>query len=112
MALWGTAAPYMDQRLGLTIVTRPSVEVVDHVVPGLILLAVGIAAATGRRLRLEAALLAMLAALWMAATHVPLLVQAAQGLVTLEAALFHSLPGIALLALTVGVAARAWWEDK
>ncbi len=110
LALWAIAVPYSARPLGLTVATRPIVEVVDHVVPGLVVLMVGAAATIIGRLRLEAALLALLAALWMTGTHLPLLAQAARGEATWAAALFHSLPGIALLILAVDASLWAWRE--
>lgn len=105
-------APYVSTALGLPLATLPLNEVVDHVVPGAVV--VGIAwwsLARGRR-SLAGSLASLVAATWMVATHVPLLVQAAQGLVPAETALIHSIPGIlvlltALMATVVDFVATA-----
>lgn len=105
LAALGTAAPYLAVPLGLEVNVPAGVEVVDHVVPGAVLLAVAGSAIAARTLPLAAALTAVLASFWMAATHVPLL---ADGDEPLGAALWHSLPGFGLLALSTAAAAYAW----
>lgn len=111
VGLWGATPPWSGPWLGWGVAGVPTdIEVVDHAVPGAILVAVAVAGLAGR-LPLAAALVSVLASLWMTATHVPLLNQAAQGRVTLDSALFHSLPGLVLLPLTVAAAAWAWRAD-
>lgn len=112
LALWGTVAPYAGPPLGLVVQARPVVEVVDHVVPGMVLLAVGAFALAVARLPLEAALAAVLAGLWMTATHVPLLVQVGSGAVSLASALWHSVPGILLLIVASAAAVLAWGDQS
>jgi hypothetical protein len=112
LATWGALAPYIATALGLIVVVRPIVEVVDHVIPGVILLAVAAAALATRRFPLVAALAAALASLWMTATHVPLVIQGARGGVSMAAALFHSIPGMAALVVSVVAVVLAWDEEK
>lgn len=101
LALWGMLAPYAGRLAGFEVNTRPIVEVIDHVVPGLVLLLLAaLAGGTGRG-SLPAALLGVLAAFWMVATHVPLVVEAAAGGVEWGAAMWHSLPGLLLLVITL-----------
>ena len=90
-------APYVSNAVGLPLSTLSINEVVDHVVPGAIV--VGIAwfsLLRGRRF-LAGSLVSLVAGTWMFATHVPLLVQAAQGIVPIQTALIHSVPGILVL---------------
>lgn len=108
---WGTVAPYAGLPLGLVVEAPPVVEVVDHVVPGLVLLAVGTFALAAGRLPIEAALVAVLAGLWMTATHVPLLLQVGSGAVDLASALWHSLPGILVLTIASAAAVLAWSDQ-
>jgi hypothetical protein len=90
-------APYVSTALGLHLSTLPLNEVVDHVVPGAIVIAVAWVSIIRGRRSLAGSLLALVAGVWMVATHVPLLVQAGQGLVPLQTALLHSIPGILVL---------------
>lgn len=105
-AAWGTSAPYVGNAAGLEVNTRAIVEVVDHVIPGAVLMLVGLGLA--RWTSLSLALVGVLAALWMAGTHLPLVVQAASGGVDWTAALWHSVPGFALFVLTVGATVPAY----
>lgn len=107
LAVWLAATPYVAPAFGFTLTLDPLVEVVDHVVPGVVVVA---ACATALLLRRRpsaayaftiAAALSMLGGLWATATHVPLLVQARQGLVTWGAAFFHSTPGVVLMVVAL-----------
>lgn len=80
------------------------VEVADHLIPGMVVLA-ACSAALALRLRdtmlLVAGMAVALAGFWMTATHLPLILQAKNGEATWDAALYHSLPGLAVLAVGV-----------
>lgn len=111
VTVWGAIPPWVGPWVGWDVQNVPlSVELVDHALPAVILAAVAVAGLAGW-LPLLVALVGVLAGLWMTATHVPLLGQAADGLVGWDAALFHSLPGILLLALTVAAAVWAWRDE-
>lgn len=80
---------------------RPTdrVEIADHVVPGLVVIALSLVALwagsgrwQGSSAMLSAGLTVLLAGCWMVATHVPLLAQAARDEVGSGAALFHNAP--------------------
>lgn len=79
------------------------VEIVDHPLPALAVLAVAAWAARVRRpdeTRLfVGGLIIALAGIWMTAAHAPLVVQAVQGQVRWTAAIHHTLPGLATLLL-------------
>lgn len=97
--VWGILAPYAGRPVGLIVDAMPIVEVVDHVIPGAAVLAVaGLSLAAGHRF-FAGSLLVLLAGIWMTATHVPLLVQAANGGASISAALFHSIPGLVIMVL-------------
>lgn len=107
LAVWLALVPSVAPALGYTLDLDPVVEVVDHVVPGVVILVV-IAAALLLRARPSApyafaigAALSLLAGLWATATHVPLLAQAQQGLVTWGAATFHSVPGVVVMVVAL-----------
>lgn len=110
LGAWAVAAPYLGPILGLVVATRPIVEVVDHVLPGLAVLGIALLTILTGRLPLAAALLAVLASLWMAGTHIPLLLQVRSGGAQLPSALWHAAPGILLLTLTVAAAVVVWTE--
>lgn len=96
---WGLVVPYAGRPLGLTVNTLPGIEVVDHVIPGAAVVVVAGVALFRRRRTLFTSLVATAAGGWMTATHVPLLRQAAKGQESMGAALWHSLPGMVLLAI-------------
>ena len=108
LGLWGAAAPYAGRALDLVVNTTATVEVVDHVVPGAVILAVAVFALVTARISLPAALLAALASFWMTATHVPLLLQVPKDQVGLAPALWHSLPGMAVFVVALAATVMAW----
>ncbi len=111
LGVLATVAPYAGRALGLAVDTRAIVEVLDHPVPGALVIAVGGYGTLRGRVPLPAALLATLAGFWMAATHLPLLAQVGDGRAQLDAALFHSLPGIGVLVVAIATAALAWFDE-
>lgn len=109
VAAWAVLPPYV----GPALATEPRVEVVDHVVPGLVVLAVsaGALVAGARPAQtgvgmFAAGLAVVLAGFWMTATHVPLLAQAARAEAPVGAAVYHTLPGLAVVAVGVAWAVR------
>ena len=111
-ALWATVVPYLARALDLRVEVPASVEIVDHVVPGVLALAaaaVWLALLRRRAGRpnelasLVAPALAFLAGFWITATHVPLVIDAAQGAVPWGPALLHGSAGppLAVLGLLV-----------
>lgn len=98
---WALIPPYIGPALD----TAQRVEIVDHVVPGIFVLATSIGSlVVGRRratgaLAFLAGLGIILAGVWMTATHVPLVLQAARQEAPWVATVYHSLPGLAVLGL-------------
>ncbi len=112
LGAWGLTAPYAGEALGFEVNVRPIVEVVDHVVPGVaVLAAAAFALATGR-LPLIPAMLSALAGFWMTSTHLPLLLQVRDQMVGLGAALWHSVPGILILLVSAVAVIVAWPEEE
>ncbi len=110
-AVWATLPPYS----GPSLTASRQAEVVDHVVPGAVLMiasAVGLVAARGFRhsapTMLACGLLVALSGVWMTATHVPLVVQAGGGGISWAAVAYHAAPGLAVLALGAVWTARTW----
>ena len=99
--------------------TEMRVEVADHVIPGLVVLAVSVAVLVRARrnvlesgmLPLVAGFVIMLAGLWMTATHIPLVGQARRGenQVSYLDAGWHTVPGLVVLVLGL-LWTAAWWS--
>lgn len=112
VAAWALLPPYTGPELG----TSQRVEVADHVVPALLMVAVSVATLVRARrpgpslLPLGSGLGVVLAGLWMTATHVPLVAQATRDEVTAGTAAYHTAPGLVVLAVGV-VWVAAHWGD-
>lgn len=98
---WALLPPYTGPALN----TESRVEFVDHVVPGIVILAISALAFLfawrrgGSSILLPAGLGIFLAGFWMTATHAPLVLQATRQEAPWGATVYHSLPGLAVLAL-------------
>lgn len=98
---WALIPPYTGPALN----TAERVEFVDHVVPGIVVIAISAlaflfasrAAAAGALF--PAGLGIFLAGFWMSATHAPLVLQAIRDQAPWGATIYHSVPGLAVLAL-------------
>lgn len=104
---WTAIVPYLGAALGYDVNVSATVEVVDHVVPGAVVVAAGLylrRLAAGRELAgaryaLLAAGASFLAGFWVFATHLPLLGDASDGAVSWEAAIWHSIAGLPVAGL-------------
>ena len=99
---WAVVPPY----LGPALATDARVEIADHVVPAIVILALSTALVVRRAaipaiVMFAAGLTIALAGLWMFLTHVPLLAQAARGQAPVLAVAWHSVPGVAVIVLGV-----------
>lgn len=98
---WALLPPYTGPALN----TAGRVEFADHVVPGVAVVAISaLALAVSRRtdpdrILFAAGLGVILAGFWMTATHLPLVLQATRAQAPWGATVYHSLPGLAVLAL-------------
>lgn len=100
-AAWAGAVPYVADVLGARLDVAASVEVVDHVVPAVAVLAAAVvlvAAGPGELRWSIAAGATFLAGFWIIATHVPLVLEALDGVTPWDAALLHSSAGLPVLA--------------
>ncbi|MGQ0744469.1 MAG: hypothetical protein ACT4OS_09075 [Acidimicrobiales bacterium] len=102
---------------GPALATARRVEIADHVIPGVILLAVSatVLAVTARHalpatILLSAGLAVVLCGLWMTLTHLPLAVLASKGQAPWAATVYHTAPGLAILAVGIVWARRFWSE--
>lgn len=112
--------PYLGPPLGLELNVTAKLEVVDHVVPGvLVAVCAGLAAALIRRDgAAEASIpvlaltgLCLLAGLWQLATHVPLVFQAGEPQSPWGSVVLHSSPGPLILALALWLTLRTTAAD-
>ena len=100
---WALIPPYTGPPLN----TAAQVEFVDHVVPGIVVIAISALAflfagrADAAAALFPAGLGIVLAGFWMSATHAPLVLQAVREEAPWGATIYHSLPGIAVLGLGV-----------
>lgn len=113
VGLWGVLPRFLDSGLN----TEDTVEVVDHVIPGVIVVIVSlIALAVARRsakpgpLLFIAGLVVLLAGLFMVATHVPLVMQATRGEAPWGGTVFHTSAALAVFGLGLLWASTYWSE--
>lgn len=112
LAVWATVAPYVGPTLGFVVQTRAVNEFVTHSVPGVPVLAVAAFAWAVRRFSLPTALVAVLCGFWMTGTHLPLLLQAANGGIDWPSAIWHSTPGLAIFVVSAAIATYAFLEER
>jgi len=104
---WTAIVPYLGELIGLVVKVPARVEVVDHVIPGLLVVAAALylRRLAGRRplagagAALLAAGVSFLAGFWVLATHLPLLQDASEELVSWEAAIWHSIAALPIVGL-------------
>ena len=113
VGLWGALPRFVDSGL----LTEDRVEVVDHVVPGLVVVVVSLVALVVARRSARpgpvlflAGLVVTLAGLFMFATHVPLVMQATRGEAPWGGTVFHTSAALAVFGLGLLWAATYWSE--
>ncbi len=110
LGVWSIAVPFAATALGMHLKVTRRLEIADHVVPGLVIAGAAVLLIVARRRPVPDAWMApaslgiaFLGGLWITATHVPLILQAADGRVGApwDASIFHSLwgPPIVLVSL-------------
>lgn len=113
VGVWGMLPRFLKSGLN----TEDSVEVVDHVVPGVVVVVVSLVAlAVARRspkpgpFLFVAGLVVLLAGLFMFATHVPLVMQATRDEAPWGGTVFHTSAALAVFGLGMLWAAAYWSE--
>ena len=111
VGVWGSLPRFVDSGL----LTEDRVEVVDHVVPGVVVIVVSlISVAVARRsakpgpVLFVAGLVVLLAGLFMVATHVPLVMQATRDEAPWGGTVFHTSAALAVFGLGLLWAATYW----
>lgn len=117
VGVWAVIPPYVHAFGKLNVESR--VEFADHVVPGIVVLAVSAlglvllrSASPSPMLLFVGGAAIALAGLWMVATHLPLVNQARDGIVPGGAVAWHSLPGLAVSLLGVAWTIRFWDSEE
>lgn len=111
---WAVVPPYLGPKLDVA----GRVEVADHVVPGIVVLLATLVTVLGlRRARASlvafvAGLVILLAGMWMVATHLPLVRQAMRHEARVGAVIFHTVPGLAVVALGLVWSVMAWSDSS
>jgi hypothetical protein len=114
LGAWTIGVPYLGHAIGFGVDVAGRVEIVDHVVPGSLVLITGTwlfvrgrgGRRRGARTTLIGAGVTFLAGFWVLATHVPLLADAARGTETWGAALWHASTSLPILALSLWLILR------
>lgn len=117
IGVWAIVPPYVHAFGKLNVESR--VEVADHVIPGILVLAVSLLGCFLLR-PAEPSQLALfvsggavtLAGFWMVATHFPLISQARQGIAAWGAVGWHGVPGVAVTLLGVLWTIRFWGVEE
>lgn len=118
IGLWNMVVPYLGEALGLEVKVAARVEVVDHVIPGAFVAAAGFylytcarrTALAANRLALIAAGVAFLGGFWTLATHLPLLGDAASSDQPWDAAIWHSITAVPIVAVAFWSVLRSTQE--
>lgn len=102
LAVWAATVPYLADAVGLRLEVDAALEVADHVIPGLLVLAVAAYLILGRPPVggagwLAGAAAAVLAGLWITTTHVPLVPEMLDGTSPALAGLLHLSAGPPIL---------------
>jgi hypothetical protein len=113
VAAWSILPPYVGPLIGLELDVAASIEVIDHLVPGLLAVAAaGAALALARRGRSDSlpafAALAVcaLAGLFQTVSHIALVRDAGDPPAPVDAVILHATPGPVLLALALWLLLR------
>lgn len=113
VAFWASLPQWTGPRLNVAAAT----EVADHTIPAVfVVLASLVGILAGRRahgpgaLRLIAGMVVVLAGLWMLATHLPLVAQAARNEAPWPATIYHTSPALAVFGLGLLWSAVTWAE--
>ena len=118
LALWSIVPPYLGPAVGLELDVPSSVEVVDHVVPGLAAATAALLALLWARrgetdsVRVLSALaVGVLAGLFQTVSHITLVLEAGEPQAPVGAVVLHASPGPLLLALSLWLLLRPQPQD-
>ncbi len=112
LAAWAIAVPWLGEAVGLELDVATRLEIADHVIPGVVMLAAAALLAArgdppGSTVWLGVGGVAFLTGLWITATHVSLIPNALEGIAPWGPALLHLSPGPPILLLGVWMLVRS-----
>jgi len=115
IAAWTIVVPYLGKALGLVVPVAGIVEVVDHVIPGALVLACALylhrvarrGALASERFALLAGGACFIAGFWVLVTHLPLFGDAQNGEVGWDAAIWHSVAALPMVGVAFWCVLRA-----
>ena len=113
IAFWATLPQWSGPKLNVD----ASKEVVDHIVPGVVVLLASLAGIYASRrpqgpgaLRFMAGMVVLLAGLWMLATHLPLVAEAMRDEAPWPATIYHTSSALAVFGLGLLWSTVTWSE--
>jgi hypothetical protein len=113
LGAWTIVVPYLGRAIGLVVDVASSVEIVDHVLPGTLVAAIGACLAVTTYRDTQPALsrpigggVCFLAGFWVLATHVPLIAQAVQGKAPWGSTIWHASTALPIVALSLWTVLR------
>jgi hypothetical protein len=114
LGAWTVVVPYLGRAIGLGVDVASGVEVVDHVLPGALVAAIGGRLATlarrgpltGRTSALVGAGISFLCGWWVLATHVPLVADTARGDESWGAAIWHASTSLPVVLISLWLVLR------
>jgi hypothetical protein len=116
IGVWAIIPPYIKAFGDLGV--DPDKEFADHVIPGIVVVAVCLlgcfllrAPEPAQMPLFVSGLVISLAGLWMVSTHVGLIGQVQDGIVTGSQTAWHGIPGVAVLLLGVVWTIRFWGSE-
>jgi hypothetical protein len=115
LGAWTIVVPYLGRAIGLAVNVASKVEIVDHVLPGTVVLVIGTYLAVNAYRETPGALnraigggLCFLAGFWVLATHVPLVVDAARGTESWGPTLWHAITAVPVVLLSLWIVLKDW----
>ncbi len=113
LGAWTILVPYLGRAIRLVVDVASSVEIVDHVIPGTVVAAIGAYLAISARRNTLSGLrrplgggICFLAGFWVLATHVPLVAQAVRGKAPWDSTIWHASTALPIVALSLWTVLR------
>ena len=118
LGLWSAVVPFLATALGLDLEVSTSVEIVDHVLPGLAVTPCAAGGLAETRLGLRPATttftlpaICILAGVWITVSHAPLLVDAAEGTEPWGTSILHLVSGPAVAIVAFALFADSYRQE-
>lgn len=113
LGAWTIILPYLGRAIGLVVDVASKVEIVDHVIPGVLVATIGSYLAINAHRKAPPGLsrtiggaICFLAGFWIFATHVPLVADAADGRAAWGATVWHASTALPIVGLSLWILLR------